>query len=108
MPKAFHGGVDTVLEFDNRIIWPQSIADLFAQHNLAMDSSFNEFHIIVCRNVMIYFNRALQDRVLGLFSQSLVRRGFLALGNKESLRFSPISPHYKQVENKEKIWRKNR
>ena len=59
---------------------------VFAQHNLASDRSFNEFHVILCRNVMIYFDRALQQRVFELFDESLVRLGVLALGHKESLR----------------------
>ena len=61
---------------------------VFAQHNLAMDRSFNEFHVIVCRNVMIYFERSLQERVFELFDTSLARLGILALGHKESLRTS--------------------
>ena len=58
---------------------------VFAQHNLATDRSFNEFHLVVCRNVLIYFGRELQDRVLELFDESLARRGVLALGRKETL-----------------------
>jgi chemotaxis protein methyltransferase CheR len=81
---------------------------IFSTHNLAADSSFNEFQLILCRNVLIYFDRELQGKVLQLFDRSLDSLGFLALGSKESLRFSTLAPHYKQVENKEKIWRKNR
>lgn len=81
---------------------------IFSTHNLVSDSSFNEFQLILCRNVLIYFNRELQTRVLQLFDTSLDSLGFLALGSKESLRFSALAGHYKQVENKEKIWRKNR
>ena len=61
----------------------------FAQHNLVTDGSFNEFHLVVCRNVLIYFNRTLQDRVHRLLYQSLVRFGFLGLGTKETVRFTP-------------------
>ena len=78
---------------------------IFATHNLVSDRSFNEFQLIMCRNVMIYFDKDLQDRVLQLFDQSLEQLGFLALGSKESLRFSPIASGYKQI-GKEKIWRK--
>jgi chemotaxis protein methyltransferase CheR len=87
-----------------------SLADrmIFSTHNLAADSSFNEFQLILCRNVLIYFNRDLQSKVLQLFDRSLESLGFLALGSKESLRFSTVASHYKQVDNKEKIWRKNR
>ena len=81
---------------------------IFSSHNLAADASFNEFQLILCRNVLIYFERDLQARVLQLFDRSLDSLGFLALGSKESLRFSSIALHYKQVENKEKIWRKNK
>jgi len=81
---------------------------IFSTHNLVADSSFNEFQLILCRNVLIYFDRELQGKVLQLFDRSLDSLGFLALGSKESLRFSNISAHYKQVPNKEKIWRKNR
>ncbi|MGZ3885261.1 MAG: CheR family methyltransferase [Bacteroidia bacterium] len=74
-------------------------------HNLVSDGSFNEFNLILCRNVLIYFDPPLQNRVLGLFDDSLSRLGYLCLGTKESLRFSPISPKYQQ-HNKEKIWKK--
>lgn len=78
---------------------------IFATHNLVSDRSFNEFQLILCRNVMIYFDKDLQDRVLKLFDQSLEQLGFLALGAKETLRFSSIALSYKQI-GKEKIWRK--
>lgn len=78
---------------------------VFATHNLVSDRSFNEFQLILCRNVLIYFDRDLQDKVLSLFNQSLESLGFLALGTKEAIRFSSIADSYKQVD-KEKIWRK--
>lgn len=78
---------------------------IFATHNLVSDRSFNEFQLILCRNVMIYFDKDLQDRVLKLFDQSLEQLGFLALGSKETLRFSSIAVSYKQI-GREKIWRK--
>ena len=78
---------------------------VFSTHNLVTDTSFNSFQLIFCRNVMIYFDKDLQDRVLRLFDASLEHFGFLALGNKESIRFSPIASGYKQID-KEKIWRK--
>jgi len=79
---------------------------VFAQHNLAMDGSFNEFHVIVCRNVMIYFNRTLQAHVLDLFSNSLVRRGFLTLGSKETLRATHAAGRYETIDETERIYRK--
>jgi chemotaxis protein methyltransferase CheR len=78
---------------------------VFSTHNLVTDSSFNSFQLIFCRNVMIYFDKKLQDRVLQLFDSSLEHFGFLGLGAKESIRFSPIASNYTQIGN-EKIWRK--
>lgn len=78
---------------------------LFSQHNLVSDGSFNEFDLILCRNVMIYFDKTLQDRVLNLFDQSLSKLGYLGLGSKESLKFSSVISRYKQL-GTEKIWRK--
>jgi len=78
---------------------------IFSTHNLVSDGSFNEFHLILCRNVLIYFQKELQDKVLRLFDSSLATLGFLALGSKETLKFSAIASHYQQP-SKEKIWRK--
>src|ERR1700750_1007708 len=78
---------------------------IFSTHNLVSDFSFNEFQLILCRNVLIYFERELQSKVFKLFDYSLENFGFLALGSKESLRFSPIAARYRQV-GREKIWRK--
>ena len=78
---------------------------VFSQHNLVSDSSFNEFDLILCRNVMIYFDKDLQDRVLNLFDNSLSRLGYLALGTKETLRFTTVQKNYEQLR-KEKIWKK--
>ncbi|WP_338871141.1 protein-glutamate O-methyltransferase CheR [Spirosoma sp. SC4-14] len=78
---------------------------IFSTHNLVSDRSFNEFDIILCRNVLIYFDKPLQDRVLNLFDESLGVLGYLALGSKETLNFSSIKPRFKQL-SKEKIWRK--
>jgi chemotaxis protein methyltransferase CheR len=78
---------------------------IFSTHNLASDFSFNEFQLILCRNTLIYFERDLQAKVLRLFDYSLENFGYLALGSKESLRFSNIAGRYRQV-GKEKIWRK--
>lgn len=79
---------------------------IISTHNLVSDWSFNEFQLILCRNVLIYFDRALQDRVLTLFDESLETLGFLALGAKESLKFSVVRKNYTQLDNREKIWRK--
>ena len=79
---------------------------VFAQHNLVSDRSFNEFHAIVCRNVMIYFDRPLQDRVHELFHESLAMFGILALGHKESIRFSRHEECYEPIDPQEKLYRK--
>lgn len=71
---------------------------VWAQHNLATDGSFNEFHVILCRNVMIYFNRALQNRVHELFHQSLARPGFLGIGARESIRLTPHEDSYEEID----------
>ncbi|WP_221395217.1 protein-glutamate O-methyltransferase CheR [Dyadobacter sp. NIV53] len=78
---------------------------IISTHNLVSDSSFNEFDLILCRNVLIYFDKDLQDRVLKLFDASLGPLGYLALGTKETLKFSAIQNNYKQL-NREKIWKK--
>jgi chemotaxis protein methyltransferase CheR len=69
----------------------------WARHNLVSDSSFNEFHVILCANVMIYFRPSLQERAHRLFFDSLVRSGYLALGQQESLVFCPESSRYEQL-----------
>lgn len=79
---------------------------IFSTHNLVSDHSFNEFQLIMCRNVLIYFDKELQAKVFNLFDQSLENLGFLALGAKETLRFSSIAAKFNQLD-KEKIWRKN-
>ena len=79
---------------------------VFAQHNLATDRSFNEFHLVVCRNVLIYFGRDLQDRVLSLFDESLSRRGVLALGRKETIHGTAVEDRYDALVAAEKIYRR--
>jgi chemotaxis protein methyltransferase CheR len=79
---------------------------VFAQHNLVTDRSFAEFNVIFCRNVLIYFDKGLQQRVHGLFYESMVNFGILALGAKESLRFSKYEDCYERLHPSEKIYRK--
>ena len=81
---------------------------VFSQHNLVTDRSFSEFHVVFCRNVLIYFDRELQNRVHTLFYDSLVMFGILALGSKESLRFSQYEDCYEKLDSKEKVFRKVR
>jgi chemotaxis protein methyltransferase CheR len=80
----------------------------FSEHNLVTDGVFGEMHLVVCRNVLIYFDRSLQDRVVGLFLDSLCPGGFLCLGSKESLRFSSHAEKFEIVSEKDKIYRKRR
>lgn len=91
----------------DKVIFEESLSKkmIFSTHNLVSDRSFNEFQLILCRNVLIYFDKDLQARVFDLFEESLENLGYLALGSKETLRFSTISSRFKQI-NKEKIWRK--
>jgi chemotaxis protein methyltransferase CheR len=81
---------------------------VFAQHNLVSDRSFNEFNAILCRNVMIYFDRPLQNRVHELFYTSLETFGVLGLGHKESLSFTPHEDCYEQLDAPERLYRKAR
>jgi chemotaxis protein methyltransferase CheR len=84
----------------NNVVW--------APHNLVQDRSFNTFNVILCRNVMIYFDRALQTRVHQLFYDSLERLGILALGHKESIRFTGIENAYEELDAYERLYRKVR
>lgn len=78
----------------------------FADHSLATDAVFAETQLVSCRNVLIYFNRQLQDRALGLFHESLARRGFLGLGSKETLEFSAYGDRFEPVSRPDRIYRK--
>ena len=78
----------------------------FADHSLATDSVFSETHLISCRNVLIYFNKKLQNRAFGLFHESLCHRGFLMLGSKETLDFSDYSKQFSSLLQHERIYRK--
>ncbi|MDQ1088235.1 protein-glutamate O-methyltransferase CheR [Siphonobacter sp. SORGH_AS_1065] len=79
---------------------------LFSQHNLVTDQVFNEFQLICCRNVLIYFNKTLQNRVLHLFYDSLVPLGYMALGMKESLLFMDVRPKFDTIKDDAKIFRR--
>jgi chemotaxis protein methyltransferase CheR len=78
----------------------------FASHNLATDGVFGEMHVIFCRNVLIYFDCELQNRVLGLFAESLAPGGFLCLGSKETLQCSDMADHFKIIDERAKIFQK--
>ena len=79
---------------------------VFSPHNLVTDESFNEFQLIMCRNVIMYFNQNLQNRVINLFYDSLCPFGYLAFGDKESLFYSDKKELFEEVDKKEKIYRK--
>ena len=79
---------------------------VFSNHNLVTDSVFGEMDLIMCRNVLIYFNRELQDRVFRLFLDSLRPGGFLCLGSKETIRFSSFSENFENVIEKERVYRR--
>ena len=79
---------------------------VFSDHSLATDGDFTETHLVLCRNVLIYFERPLQDRAIALFTQSLVSRGFLALGAKESLGLPSRAPVFETFNRHERIYRK--
>lgn len=93
----------------DKLIFHEHLRDkmIYATHNLVSDRSFNEFQLILCRNVLIYFDKDLQNTVFRLFDGSLEPLGFLGLGAKETLKFSNIASQYRQIE-KTKIWRKEK
>src|SRR3712207_6964149 len=93
----------------NEAVFASSLVDgaVFAPHNLAQDGSFNEFQLVVCRNVLIYFGRPLQERVHDLFLDSLSRFGVLALGHKESV-IPTHEDRYEVLDPMEKLYRRKR
>ncbi len=94
-------------KYDGAIFSPSLTRNIvFSQHNLVTDRSFAEFHVIFCRNVLIYFDKSLQNRVHSLFYDSLVMFGVMALGSKESLKFSQYEPCYERLSATEKLYRK--
>jgi chemotaxis protein methyltransferase CheR len=96
------------LASENAAIFDQSLKEnvVFSPHNLAIDQSFNEFQMILCRNVIMYFNQSLQNKVVDLLYQSLCPFGYLGLGDKESLLFADKQKVFEEVDRKEKIYRK--
>jgi chemotaxis protein methyltransferase CheR len=95
-------------KYDNAILENDLKKNLtFAQHNLVTDGSFGEMNLIICRNVLIYFNRSLQNRVDGLFLDSLVKGGYLCLGSKETLSYSDVADQFDTISGEFKIYRKS-
>ena len=98
-----------ISKYDGALFGPALRRNIvFSQHNLVTDRSFSEFNVILCRNVLIYFDRTLQARVHALFYESLVTFGILCLGTKESLKFSDYEDAYEVLTSREKIYRKIR
>ncbi|RYZ08699.1 MAG: protein-glutamate O-methyltransferase CheR [Myxococcales bacterium] len=79
---------------------------VFSDHSLATDAVFAEVQLISCRNVLIYFDRQLQDRALGLFHEALSHKGFLGLGSKETIRFSALAAQFQPINERERVYRK--
>lgn len=93
VPSQYYSAEYGLVRFDPELL--ERV--VFSEHNLVTDSAFLEAHLILCRNVFIYFNRDLQHRVLDLFSRSLVHKGFLVLGSKESIRYSKFAKTFDEV-----------
>ena len=94
-------------KYDNAILASSLRENItFAQHNLVSDASFNEFNLILCRNVMIYFSNALQQRVLSLFSESLCRLGILGLGERETLYGSVVDYQFEAISEGRSLYRR--
>jgi chemotaxis protein methyltransferase CheR len=106
------GGRSSLSEFYTaaygRAVFDKSLKEhiVFSDHSLATDSVFAEVHLVSCRNVLIYFNRDLQDRAIGLFRDALCRKGFLGIGSKESLRFSAHADTFSDLVREDKIYQK--
>jgi chemotaxis protein methyltransferase CheR len=98
-----------IAKYDGALFAPRLARNvLFTQHNLAMDHGFSEFNVIVCRNVLIYFDRSLKDHALALFDESFAKLGVLCLGKKESLRFTAIEQEFSPLSVQERIYRRNK
>jgi len=93
-----YGSVKMADELKKRVI--------FSHFDLVNDRPFGKMDLILCRNVLIYFNRTLQEKVLSLFTECLAPGGFLCLGSKESLNFSAVSPKFNEVDANEKIFQR--
>src|SRR5438132_2630273 len=98
-----------VAKYDYAIFRPSLRENVvFAQHNLVTDASFNHFNVILCRNVLIYFNTALQERVQKLFLDSMEMFGILGLGKKETVRYSSVAENYEEIDAEERLYRRVR
>jgi chemotaxis protein methyltransferase CheR len=106
------GGVGTLSDFyvaayGQAVMAPELRAKVvFTEHSLATDHVFSEVDVVSCRNTMIYFDKPLQDRALGLFTAALSRRGFLGLGSRETVRFSAEAKNYDELPESDRWFRK--
>ncbi len=96
--NSMYGSVMLNKDLSSRVV--------FADHNLVTDGVFAEVNLVMCRNVLIYFDKTLQDKVLSLLSESLVPTGYLCLGTKESLKFSKVENQFNILDDKQKIFKK--
>ncbi len=96
--SASYGAAVIERELKDRIV--------FAEHNLATDEVFSEVHLVVCRNVFIYFDKPMQSRALRIFHESLLFKGFLCIGSRESLEFTDYEPHFAEVSHAGRIYQK--
>jgi len=98
-----------IAAYGNAVLHPDLRRDIvFAQHNLVTDSDFNEFHLILCRNVMIYFNADLKQRIHTLLFRSLAHYGVLGRGDRENILFTPYEKSYQPLNDKARLYQKIR
>lgn len=103
LASYYHANYDAMI-FDKSLI--KNVT--FSNHNLVLDGSFGEMHLILCRNVIIYFDKTLQGKIFNLFDDSLCDNGFLGLGSKETLSFSNVEKDFSVFDKKWKIYQKNK
>lgn len=103
LASYYHANYDAMI-FDKNLI--KNVT--FSNHNLVLDGSFGEMHLILCRNVIIYFDKTLQGKIFNLFDDSLCDNGFLGLGSKETLSFSNVEKDFSVFDKKWKIYQKNK
>lgn len=108
LAEGHHSFSDYYVARYDSVIFNQDLKKniVFAEHNLVTDSVFAEVNLIICRNVLIYFNRELQNKVIRLFTESLIKGGYLGLGSKENLMFTDVYEQYTVIDAKEKIYKK--
>jgi chemotaxis protein methyltransferase CheR len=99
-PSEYYTAEYGLARFNSKIIENA----VFSEHNLVTDAPFIEANLILCRNVLIYFNRELQERAFNLFARSLTFKGYLGIGSKETIRFSPSASYFETVNQEQNIY----